>query len=430
MRLRRLALVGSVACFAAAAALPDASADETPGAAFFGYVLSATAHGFGYTEDQPSANSHPESDGEVPESQARLAAGSGRALASVAWPGDLMGNLGSLVQLVNPDAPDEVQVLNYPVRAETSVGKPDVTNADVPGALMTASARLDRVTATSVLDGGEVGTSAGFGSTRSSSTVTLSADTAASVADSTTKDLSFGGVITIKSVVSHAEGRTDGTTATASGATSVSGMSVGGIPVTVDDNGVTVAGNNQPHDPVLQSTVNTLLQNAGMTIVLSKPTKEVDGGYVTYDAGSLVMVWMPPNNPSRNIVVMKVGGARVVSGATLADAAPPTSVPTLPPATPRPVQPPVQQPVSAPVADTPLPPRTDTPAAEPAPVTAPEAPLAVVPRALERGKGIPPAVAALTALGGLLLLAGTLQVPALVAPRPLAAHCPLEEETS
>jgi hypothetical protein len=54
---------------------------------------------------------------------------------------------------------------------------------------------------------------------------------------------------------------------------------------------------------------------------VSQPTVSQNGASATSDAGSLVIVWKPPDNPSENVFVFTFGGARVSVAATPGDPA-------------------------------------------------------------------------------------------------------------
>lgn len=436
MRGRAARLVLAAACFGGAALLVHpVQAETAPGSGLFGYALRASAHGFQMTEDQPSANSHPEADVEVPHSEVSLSGGPvGYGLSSVAWPGALLGNAGSLILLVNPSAPEQVKALNDPVRAEARTGEADseVTNDSVPGARMHAQVLPSMVTADSLLNGGGAGETVGFGRTTSVSTVTLAAAGGSSVADSTAKDLAFAaGAVTIESLTSHAQATTDGVRASAKGGTSVTGMKVAGVPVTVDESGVTVNGTHGV-DPIDTATVNQALANLGMTIALSRPSKQVEGGTATYQAGSLILNWQPPG--SVNVFTASLGGARVVASANArSDAVVPL------PATPSPStqQAPaatVEQPIAGgppvatgvvPAPAEPVDPSVAAPAA--AAPAEPQSLLQSADRPLLGGSAPPLAALLLTGLGALVLVNGLLRVPVAVFRTPPPVACPLED---
>lgn len=426
--MRRLLLVPAVACFVGAVLVYPARAEDAPGSGFYGYDLQAQSAALRFTEDEPSANSHPEAEGDVPQSQVSVAGGVGYALSSVAWPGSLVGNAGSLVLLVQPNAPSQVTALNDPVRAEARSGSAQhsATNDSVPGAHMAADATLAVSKADAQVDGGAAGGTLGFGSSTSSSTSTLQARRGSVAADSTAKDISIAGVVKIGSVVSHAEATTDGTVASAKGKTTVSGLTVAGVPVVVDDQGVTVDTQHGAVPPTAVATVNAALSSLNMTITLSSATQQRSAGRIAYDAGSLLVLWKPSFYPST--LAVSLGGAHVVAGAS---ASSPLVLPPLPAGQP----PVVDVPSAAPQPVTGVPPVQPggSPGGAvpvvPAPSTAPAARNGSV--ALEpiaSGTPAPTGSVVLTVLGALLGLAGLWRVPGLVLVEPRPVRCPLEED--
>ena len=418
-----MALGASLLCFTGSGALLalQARADDEPGAAFYGYTLLGQASGVEVVEDRPTANSHPEGDAEVPLSRVSLLSGPvGYALGSVAWPSALAANAGDLLVFAgNGNVPEELgPPLNEPVRAETRTGgQPEVTNDDYPGASMHALVKPARVAADAVVHGGQAGSASGFGTTETHSTALLEPAAVSSSARSTTKDVSLaGGVVTVRSVVSRAEAHSDGATASASGVTTVSDLAVAGVPVTVDANGVHVAGNGTPVDT---ETVNTALAGLGMTIVLSGPTKTVDGSTISYDSGSLVVYWNP--SPEESLTV-RLGGARVTAGAFLADPASAPGGVSAPPAitpageTGRPVAVP-----GSPVVTGGVPTSDGGSAVQPPSIAQPQ-PTTAEPLLLV-GHNAPASAYLLAALGALLLLGALLRLPPLVLVPPAAATC-------
>lgn len=426
---RLLLLVPAVGCFVGAVLVYPARAADAPGSGFYGYDLQAQSAAIRFTEDEPSANSHPEAEGDVPQSQVSVAGGAGYALSSLAWPGSLVGNAGSLVLLVQPNAPSQVSALNDPVRAEARSGseKHSDTNDSVPGAYMAADATLAKTTADARVDGGAAGATLGFGRTTSSSRAVLGARTGSVTADSTAKDISIANVVKIGSVVSHAEASTNGVVASAKGKTTVSGLTVAGVPVVVDDQGVTVDTQRGAVPPTAAATVNSALSSLNMSITLSSATQQRSGGTIAYDAGSLLVLWKPSFYPST--LAVSVGGAHVVAGASassplvlppLPGGAPP--VVDLPSAAPQPVSgvPPVQ-PGGSPGAALPV---------VPAPSTAPDLPgtTTATLEPIASGTPAPTGSVVLTVLGAALGLAGLWRLPGLVLVEPRPVRCPLEED--
>ena len=422
---RVLMLAAAAGCFVSAGFLAPVDASETPGSGFFGFTLTAQSQALQMTEDEPSANSHPEADVDLPQSQVSLTSGPvGYALSSVAWPGALVGNAGSLILLVQPGAPSQVSMLNDPVRAEARTGSAShsSTNDSVPGAHMAADATPARTTADAMLDGGAAGALVGFGRSSSASSAVLGTQTGNVTADSTAKDVSLAnGVVKIGSVVSHAEARTDGTTAVGKGKTTVSGMTIAGVPVVVDDNGVTVSTQHGAVPPSAAQTVNQAVASLGMQFALSTPTQNRQGGAISYDAGSLTMLWKPPG--SSNTFTASLGGSRVVAAASSSAASLPAPLPAgAPPVAPQPASA-IGQPGQAPQVSLP---GTGQPPVVQAPGTAGAAPVTQALERLASGTPAPTWTVVLTLMGAALLLGGLWRVPGLVLVEPRPVRCPLE----
>ena len=84
---------------AVSSAWQSASAQTAP--QFSNYTISATAPGWEMTEDEPSANAHPEGGGTAPYSTTALTSGgNGYGLASVAWPGATEANADKVALLL------------------------------------------------------------------------------------------------------------------------------------------------------------------------------------------------------------------------------------------------------------------------------------------------------------------------------------------
>jgi len=298
------------------------------------YSLTATAPGFEFTEDEPSAQAHPEGQGAVPETSTLLSAGPVcYALGTVAWPGSYGGNAGSLLQVLAPQQvavpggpaipiPDAVQqavypnlsAANDPVRAEGRCGSAPDGHYDAPGTNLTAHADPAKTDAVGAVNGAEQpAQNSSYGSTRSHSTSQLVNGGAAGVSDalSAASNVDIGGVIKIGSITSTAHATTDGTTAAAGGKTVVQNMTVAGQPAYVDDTGFHIGQLGQDPNPVVNQLADNALGGFGFKVYTSTPQLVKKGASASYTAGSLVIIWVPPLNPSRNVFVWTFGGARV-----------------------------------------------------------------------------------------------------------------------
>lgn len=328
--MKRLALVFAVLLPVAVAGGALSAGAQSDAADLGSYALVATAHGFEATEDEPSAQAHPEGQGAVPQTSSLLANGPlGYGLSAIVWPGATAANGGALVGLLVPSqvpgagvpVPDAVggaargaaPALNYPVKAEarTGEGAPDATYSQMPGVTMTAHADPARVSGESDIQRVEQQGAATYGNVHSSSESTLSGNVGRATASSSVNDVDFGGVIKIKSVTSTATAQTDGARATSAGGTVVQGMTIADQPAYVDDQGVHIGEQGQPANAVANEVAKQALTGAGMSMYVSQPQLTNQGGSASADAGSLIIVWQPPNNPSGNVFTVHFGGATV-----------------------------------------------------------------------------------------------------------------------
>lgn len=335
MRRRWHFVAMGTASIALAVANPfgSAHADSSGSAAKFGsYTLSATAPGWEMYEDEPSANAHPEGGVQAPYSTSALSTGGlGYGLSSIAWPGATEANANGVAVLLFPKSidvpggpsvpvPDAVTALfqqaapatAYPLRAEARTGsdKPDAT---LDGQAATLKAHADDVlanaSATTKGATGQAGFTFGNAETIASSVLNDTAGQAS--AESKITKIDIGGVIKIDSVVSTATASTSASDSNSSGTTVVQGLTIGGQAAYVDDNGVHFGSQNQPANAVVSQIANNAMKQGGFSFFVSQPQQEVDGPTSSYTAGSLYIVWKPPQNPSENMFVIALGGSRV-----------------------------------------------------------------------------------------------------------------------
>lgn len=421
-------LAAACGCVLGAGVLSVTAVQAEPAPSFLGYALTAQAAGAQVTEDQPTATTHPEAETEVPLAQVSLTSGPvGYALSSLAWPGALAANAGTLLVLAGaPVPPDQAATLNYPVRAETRTGgPPSVTNSSVPGVVMSASVAERRSASQAVLDAAAAAPTLTLGRTTVAASADLGSTSVVATASATVSDLSLAdGAVRLRSLVSTATARSDGRRASADGETVVSGLEVAGVPVVVDEQGVTVDTTVVPPDPTLAATVESTLAQLGMTVLLSAPSQRLDGGAVSHDAGSLIVLWKPPGTSSDITVVL--GGARVTASAVPADGS------VVPPAAPEPPAAPGTPPSGTgstlpppDLAGAPVPTPVDVPGAVAPPVG--PATTTVAARLLS-GSPAPAGAAALAALAAALLVAAMLRLPVLLAAP--ASPCPTPRRSS
>jgi hypothetical protein len=293
-RSRRLGaafVAAGLLCAAAAVGTylaPSASAVE-----LFSFDLRAYATGFNYYNaaakdaalDNPGAG--------VPMTQASLQSGPvGYGLSTVAWPGPLASNGGTLLLVVQPTTPPAVaNSANYPVRAESRTGQnpPESHDNHVAGTDLTTTALNDMVSADAVINKA-AGLPGIFGTTQTHSLVKTTDLGGLSESTSLVQDINLGeGVIKIESVSSRATASTDGSKATGDAETIVNGMTVGGQPAYIDQDGLHFGEQNQPANAIANQIAQQALGQAGFKIFVSTPQKEIKGAAATVTAGSLVI---------------------------------------------------------------------------------------------------------------------------------------------
>jgi hypothetical protein len=121
-----------------------------------------------------------------------------------------------------------------------------------------------------------------------------------------------GGAITIAAITSVAHAVSDTVKATGSAATTVSGMKIAGVPVTVDDKGLHVAGQGSTLPGSDQ--LNQALAQSGFQVFVAKPSKVVHGAAITLDSGNLVLMqnnsqYVHQANDTARLLIL--GGANI-----------------------------------------------------------------------------------------------------------------------
>lgn len=278
-----------------------ASADE-----LLSFELMAVAHGaqvfIPTGEGSPAV-----AEGDVPQAEAHLAAGPiGRGLASIAWPGPTAGNAGSLLSVLAPQAPPQASQLNYPVRAESRTGEtPSTKTFDAPGVSLRSTSLPTLVESDAHVQSAQSGL-LGLGAVNALARTQTDDAGAHSEATSAAQGISIAGVLKIDSVTSTATATTSGDRGDGEGHTTVSGVTVAGQPASIDENGLHLADQQGvPIGAVANQVADQALKAAGITVTATKPSKEVDGGTVTVNAGVVVIGYKTDQGP----FTVTLGGA-------------------------------------------------------------------------------------------------------------------------
>ncbi|HVW81868.1 MAG TPA: choice-of-anchor P family protein [Mycobacteriales bacterium] len=337
MRLRRLAFaVFALTLLVPAEAASGLAARDTHGhvpvgSGLLSYTALANAPGIGITGIYMGVSL------DIPQANSSLTTGGvGAGLASIAWPGDVGGNAGTAIQVLEPNAPSFVTILNDPVKAEThSTGTHHAVNKSIPGTVMESSATHTLVTASSKtsLALPTLGSLGAF--TGSSSAKLVGPHTIRAVADSTLAGIKLaGGLIKIGALTSHAVVLSNGKTSHGHAKTTVADVTIAGIPVSIDKQGIHLAKSVIPTSAVtslLSKTLKALHLSATFTPTLFSHA----GPSASYDAGALLLTYHPGTGTTK--YTLTLGRAMAQVGAT-ASFAPglvtgPTTSATTPPST-------------------------------------------------------------------------------------------------
>ena len=258
---------------------------------FVGYLFTSDSNGIDQTGGSPGSAGYPQQANETAHTSVRIDTGpNGHALASTHWPGDLVANFGSLLQVFG--APPEAGQANYPVRAEASSSGQQEATAE-PG--MSAKADGPTAEAVALFDGYDGGESMKFGNIDSRSTTALEGELGVARAATTITDFTFGGQITIRSIKTSAAASTDGTNGKNEGSTLVEGLEVAGQPAWVDETGVHAGEQGQPNpaDAAAQLIIDQVLSHFkdGMQVDMrtTRASSRSEGPVQEYRSGALAI---------------------------------------------------------------------------------------------------------------------------------------------
>ena len=311
--LRRSAVVAGTVL--SLGSIPAASTSaQTAGEAFVGY--SATASG-------TSLSAFPTIPALLPvdvplEATVGLATatissgGQGFARASTFFPGTLTAGLRPLIEQA---AGVRLPLPDYPVVVEAREFE-EAKRSEVPGVTMTADVDPGRAVATA--DAGALGLQAVLGvrSMRTESRTVLDGSTITATSTSTLEGIDLVGALTIGSLVSESSVSSDGTTSTCRGRVTITGASVGGTPVEIDDAGVRVQGGDVVPGLGLGSLVERTLSGLGLRVQALGGLDACEGSFGSRTTSGLLVRLPLPAMGS----IPAGGGVTVVLGSTSASA--------------------------------------------------------------------------------------------------------------
>ena len=201
----------------------------------------------------------------APDALATIASGpSTFARAGVADPGDLLANPDALFAQASTEYPQGL-IPPWPFRitAGSGAGAPEAESSPAPGLHARVTAKGGSSTAEATAPGLDLPAVVSIGSLASYADTTTDGSSVKVHARSEISRLNILGLIQIKSIITDLTATSTGTETTVSGGTVVTGASLAGTPVEIDDDQVRAAGID----------LSAILEPLGITITLPGPSE-------------------------------------------------------------------------------------------------------------------------------------------------------------
>jgi hypothetical protein len=263
---------------------------------FAGYDMGAKATAVQLVFDSPSLGvpANPTGELNLAFSEATFKSGpSGYGLGSLVWPGQVVAALPPfIIGIIEEQAMSDIplDLPTYPVRAETFYpAGPQDSSFQLGTSVMSSKAHDTFTEANAHLNSFAFPGIISLGSQTSMVSDGFDTAGAVSMAEAAVSDLSIQGVLTIDGVVTRATARSNGEKGSVAGATTVTGVEVGGIAVTIDNEGVKVADQTGPGVAAAQQAVNQSLLQAGISIELAAPVDTIAGPSATRALGGVIV---------------------------------------------------------------------------------------------------------------------------------------------
>lgn len=188
--------------------------------------------------------------------------GQGFGRASTFFPGTPIAGIRPLIEIAGgPRLPTP----DYPLAVESREFE-EPKRDDHPGVTMSSDVDPDRAVVIADAGGLAVEAVITMASARTVSTALVEGSTVSSSSTSTVTGVDIAGVISIGSIVSTASVQSDASTATCEGGVTISDVTVGGQPATIDDSGVHIGGEPAVPGPGPDSTAGDVLAPTGLEV--------------------------------------------------------------------------------------------------------------------------------------------------------------------
>ena len=237
-RARILHGVGALLIFTTIAGAPPADA---VGDQFGGYSTVGSGSGFSAAPVLPAfLPLETPFEGTLSLASSSLSTGGrGFGRASTVWPGTLAAGLRPLLEI---GAGQRFPIPDYPIVVEQKEYE-DAKHSESPGISMSTDVKPEHAVATATDGGFVIPAVISVGSISTVSDALLEAKTIGSTVTSTSNGIDVGaGALHIDSIESKAIAASDATTATCGGGLTITGATVGGTPVTIDETGAHAQG--------------------------------------------------------------------------------------------------------------------------------------------------------------------------------------------
>jgi hypothetical protein len=296
-RRRRASAAFLAAALSLGVVASGARAEDAP-AGIGGFNLIARASPLQITYDSPGLLPvSPIVQVSVPESYSTLVSGpTGYSLASLAFPGPLLADLGSVITQTSPSCQPPFPIPIYPLRSEAFFpqGPTDSDASPVPGGRMHAVADGPTSSALGALSDLTFPAIFSIGSITGTSSTSGKGDSAITKARSVVSGFHLlAGAISIESIVTDLTATSTGDAGTTEGVTTVSGATIAGQAVTINENGVSLAGTDIAGLggvlAQLGQSLNDALVQSGITIKVVNHQENKKEGLAERLAGGLVI---------------------------------------------------------------------------------------------------------------------------------------------
>jgi hypothetical protein len=263
----------------------SARADDAPETSLGGFSLLARANPFQVTYDSPGLLPvSPIIQVSVPEALSALTTGpTGYGLASLAFPGPLIADIGSVTTQLGPECQPPTPIPPYPLRSEAFFpqGPTSADASPLPGSRMKAAADGLASNAYSAWNDVAFPTIFSFGSVTGSSSTSGKGDSAVTTARSVVHGFSMmAGLFAVDSITTDVKATSDGNSGKTEGTTRVAGATIAGTPVSFDDDGQLQG---------LGKSLSEALAQSGISIQLMDHHETKDGGLAERVADGLVI---------------------------------------------------------------------------------------------------------------------------------------------